>query len=413
MTVSNSQEEFAPKRAVKSQVKLKLAITGPSGSGKTEGALALATNLCKAMGFTTPDQIEGKIMVVDTENDSASLYAAEPGIEPGPGRYIFDTVTLRAPYTSERYKKAMQAAVDGKFLFLIVDTISAQWAGDGGVLRRKDKADSIPGANQWTNWAKFDPEYASFVEFLLQIPIHTIVTMRTKQKYVQETVGGKTKIRKLGMEPTQRDGIEYEFTVVFDVDMVTHRCVVSKDRTRLFLGADEVFDLLDPDVSAALHKWRISGAEMAPVEWKPQIDEPKAGAKKSPPVAEPKRADASVFLSAEDRQRFWVDAKKHKLGPEYTETQLSEDLRIWMFDTFGGITTTTQLPLSRVNEARIWAQSPPEKRTLAVGERKARDAANILNMNEAELRGELQVASGDWEEVASSLGSKIDAAAER
>ena len=55
------------RKAEKRQVKLKLGIQGPSGSGKTEGALALATNLW-------PD---AKILVVDTENESASLYAFE------------------------------------------------------------------------------------------------------------------------------------------------------------------------------------------------------------------------------------------------------------------------------------------------------------------------------------------------
>jgi hypothetical protein len=226
---------------------------------------------------------------------------------------------------------------------------------------------------------------------------------------------GRQTPRKVGMEPIQRAGAEYEYSIVFELDMA-HNALVSKNRTRLFedeKGLPVAINLADPGVAQQIHTWLTTGAALVEKEWKaPSEKRAPSGSGQQAPVEASKRADASVFLSAEDRQRFWVDAKKHKLGPEYTESQLSEDLRIWMFDTFG-ITTTTQMPLSRVNEARIWAQSPPEKRILAVGERKARDAANILSMNEAELRAELQVANGEWEEVVSSLGSKIDAAAER
>src|SRR5690242_14563070 len=84
------------RKAEKRQVKLKLAIQGPSGSGKTEGALALAKNLWP----------NAKILLVDTENESASLYA---------DRYEFDTIPLDPPFESVRYEACVDYAVENGY----------------------------------------------------------------------------------------------------------------------------------------------------------------------------------------------------------------------------------------------------------------------------------------------------------
>lgn len=231
--------EFAPRKAQKHSVKLKMAIQGPSGSGKTEGALALAKNFVP----------NAKILVVDTENDSASLYA---------DRYEFDTISLTAPYTSERYKKAMQVAATNSYDVLIVDSISQQWDGEGGILRRKEEKDRS-GGNSFTNWASFTPEHTAFLEFIKQLPVHTIVTMRTKQAYVLEKNDrGKETPRKVGLDPLQRDGTEYEFTIVFDVNM-SHRSTTSKNRTTLF-QTDDPIDLTSPMVAGEIRDWLANGA---------------------------------------------------------------------------------------------------------------------------------------------------------
>jgi energy-coupling factor transporter ATP-binding protein EcfA2 len=235
--------EFTPRKATKSRVKLKMAIQGPSGSGKTEGALALAKHLVP----------EGRILLIDTENESASLYA---------NRYDFDTIPLNAPYTSERYKQAMQVAAAQKYDVLIVDSLSQQWDGEGGILRRKEALDRTPNSNSFTNWAKFTPEHTAFVEFIKQIPVHTIATVRTKQDYViEENDRGKKTPRKIGMAPIQRDGMEYEFTLVFDVSM-GHLAMPSKNRTTLFGDGDAV-DLTDPKVAISIRQWLEDG-EHAP-----------------------------------------------------------------------------------------------------------------------------------------------------
>lgn len=230
--------EFQPKKARKQSVKLKMAIQGPSGSGKTEGALALATNFMPG----------GKILLIDTENESASLYA---------DRYEFDTIPLSAPYTSDRYRKAMQVAVAGGYDFLIVDSISHQWDGEGGILRRKEEKDRA-GGNSFANWASFTPEHTGFVEFIKQLPVHTIVTMRSKQAYVMEkNEKGKEVPRKVGLDPIQREGMEYEYTLVFEVGM-SHRATTSKNRTTLFQN-DAIIDLTEPAVAESIREWLQNG----------------------------------------------------------------------------------------------------------------------------------------------------------
>lgn len=237
-------ELFTPRKAQRKVVKLKMAIQGPSGSGKTEGALALASNFMP----------HAKILVIDTENDSASLYA---------DRYEFDTITLSSPYASERYQSAMSAAVSGGYDFLIVDSLTQQWDGDGGILRRKEAADRVTGSNGYANWAKFTPEHTRFVEFIKNLPVHTICTMRSKQDYILETnEKGKQQPRKVGMAPIQRDGLEYEFTLVFDVNM-NHMATASKNRTTLF-SDEEPIDLRNPAVAASLRTWLDTGVLLPP-----------------------------------------------------------------------------------------------------------------------------------------------------
>ena len=229
--------EFAPQKAVKSRVKLKVGVQGPSGSGKTWGALALARNMWP----------ESKICLIDTENESASLYA---------DRWDFDTIPLRAPFTTDRYIQAIDAAIDGKYDVVIIDSITPQWDGEGGILRRKEELDRRPGANSYTNWATFTPEHEKFKQHLVQSPIHLICTMRSTQEYAMSEKDGKKKIEKLGMSPIQRAGFSYEFSIVFDLQM-DHIATVDKDRTGLFDA--RTFSLSDPKVAKEIKNWLESG----------------------------------------------------------------------------------------------------------------------------------------------------------
>jgi hypothetical protein len=119
-------------------------------------------------------------------------------------------------------------------------------------------ADSGQG-NSYTAWRKITPEHNALVEAMLQSPAHVIATMRAKQDYVQEKdeKTGKTTVRKIGLAPVQRDGMEYEMTVVMDID-ANHVANASKDRTGLFDGR---YFTPTRDTGRELLEWLESGAD--------------------------------------------------------------------------------------------------------------------------------------------------------
>lgn len=203
------------KKAERKQAKLRLALSGPSGSGKTTGALLIA----KGMG--------GKIAVVDTERKSASLYS---------DLCDFDVEELEPPYTPERYIKIIHAAEEAGYTTLILDSITHEWNGQGGILEIVDGiAKAKFRGNSYAAWNEGTPRHQKFVDAMLASPLHIIATMRSKSVYVEtEKANGKKTIEKQGTAPQQRDGLEYEFTAVLDLSVDGNLALPSKDRTRLF-----------------------------------------------------------------------------------------------------------------------------------------------------------------------------------
>lgn len=226
-----------------------MSIAGPTGSGKTLAALAWAWHVAGGKRFA----------VVDTENESAALYADHPLLLQicGP-TFGFDSLDIRPPYLTAKYQEALELAIQEGYPALVIDSLSHQWDGDGGILQRKEQADTVPGSNHWTNWAPFTKEYNAFRDALLNCPIHLVACMRSKMAYQQTQEGSKKKVEKLGLQPIQRDGLEYEFTLAFDVGM-DHRADTSKDRTGRFAG--ERWDLLEPAVIRRYVEWLDSSAE--------------------------------------------------------------------------------------------------------------------------------------------------------
>lgn len=225
------------KQAVRQVAKLRLALSGPSGSGKTYSALLIASGI-------VPME---KVAVIDTENGSANLYA---------NLGMYSVLTLHPPYTPKKYIEAIRAAEQEGFELVIIDSLSHAWNGEGGLLEQKDKAtDAKYKGNGWAAWREVTPEYNKLIETMLNSPCHIIATMRAKTEYMQDDSSGRKRIVKVGAAPIQRDGIEYEFTVVFDLS-IDHVATVNKDRTRLFDGQ---YFVPTPDVGKTLKQWLDAG----------------------------------------------------------------------------------------------------------------------------------------------------------
>lgn len=206
-------------KALRKKAKLRLALTGPSGSGKTYGALEIA----KGLG--------GKTAVIDTEKGSASLYS---------DRFNFDVLELDPPFTPERFIEAIGAAQEAGYDNLIIDSITHEWSGSGGCLELLDGlAKAKYRGNTWSAWSEITPRHNAFLDAILRSDLHIIATMRSKTETAQVDKGnGKKGVDKLGMKSEQRDGVEYEFTTVLDLNHETHTAMASKDRTGLFSNTE-------------------------------------------------------------------------------------------------------------------------------------------------------------------------------
>lgn len=226
------------KRAERKKAKLRLVLSGVSGSGKTFGALMLARG------------IGGRIALIDTEHKSAQLYSDV---------CEFDTLELEAPFSPERYIEAIHAAEAEGYDVLIIDSITHEWNGTGGVLEIIDSlAKSKFKGNSWAAWSEGTPRHRKFVEAMLGSNIHIIATIRTKAAYVEtEDDRGKKTVKKLGTAPEQRDGMEYEFTTMLELSRDGNFAIASKDRTRIF-GDPEV---LTPETGKKLLNWLESGED--------------------------------------------------------------------------------------------------------------------------------------------------------
>ena len=222
-------------KASKKQVKLRLGLSAVSGGGKTYSALLLAYGLCGDWN---------KIGVIDTENDSASLYS-DLG--------AFNTLPLTAPYTPERYIQAIEACEKAGMEVIIVDSITHEWAGKGGIL----ESHSGMTGNSFTNGSSITPRHASFIDKILKSKCHVITTVRRKQDYeMSKDSNGKVKVEKAGLKEITREGYEYELTLNLELD-IKHNAKASKDRTGLFIDKPDF--IITYETGEIIKRWCESG----------------------------------------------------------------------------------------------------------------------------------------------------------
>ncbi len=243
------------KRAIKHESKLRMALAGPSGSGKTYTSLILASSLAGDKG----------IIVIDTERGSAAKYA---------DLFTFDTIELDT-FSPENYIDAIHVAEQAGYDVLIIDSLSHEWNGAGGMLEIVDTiAKRNKAGNTFTAWGEATPRHNRLVDAITRANMHVIVTMRSKQDYVieKDERTGKSIPRKVGMAPIQRDGFEYETDVFCDLDM-ENTLIVQKSRCPALSGA--VIAKPDAKVAEVLKAW-LSGAP-APAKEPSYLDVYEAG----------------------------------------------------------------------------------------------------------------------------------------
>jgi len=213
-----------------------MALQGPAGAGKTFSSLLIAE------GLTSGDF--SKVAVIDSENGSSNLYSDL-------GDYYVLSLEKHNP---EEYIKAIDLCEKEGIEVIIIDSITHAWEF------LLDFHASLSG-NSFTNWGKITPRQKAFIDKILNSTCHIIATMRTKQDYVLNQKDGKYIPEKVGLKAVQRDGVEYEFTVILDLD-IKHFATCSKDRTGLFMDKPEF--QITRGVGRKIKQWCEKGLDLQP-----------------------------------------------------------------------------------------------------------------------------------------------------
>jgi hypothetical protein len=235
---------YSFQKATKKSARLRLALIGVAGAGKTYTALNIAQHLGK------------RIAVIDTERGSAAKYSDV---------FDFDVLEIET-YSPRTYMDAIEAAEEAGYDVLIIDSLSHAWAGREGALEMVDKVAKRQGSgNNFGAWRDVTPLHNAMVDKIVSARLHIIATMRAKTEYVQEKNDktGKTTVRKVGLAPVQRDGLEYEFDVVADLDM-ENNFIVGKTRCPELGGV--VVPKAGREIATKLRNWLLVGSEIPQFE---------------------------------------------------------------------------------------------------------------------------------------------------
>jgi hypothetical protein len=224
---------FTP--ATRTSTKARIALCGPSGSGKTWTALTLA----HALGE--------RIAVIDTERGSASKYAGVNG-------WKFGTVAP-GKFSPEALTGLLSEAGQEGFDVLVLDSWSHYWMGVDGMLEQVDKR--ARNGNNFSGWKEVRPDERRMIDALISYPGHVIATLRVKTEYViEENDRGKKVPRKIGLKPEQREGVEYEFDLVGDLD---HENTLTVTKSRIPNLTRAVIREPDADLGKTIRSWLEDG----------------------------------------------------------------------------------------------------------------------------------------------------------
>ncbi|MEZ0066737.1 hypothetical protein ABIA32_002749 [Streptacidiphilus sp. MAP12-20] len=347
---------FTP--ATRQQSKARIALEGPSGSGKTFTALTLATTM------------DDRVALIDTERGSASKYAVGKN---GQG-FAFDTLQM-TKFDPRDLVGALAAAGQAGYGAVVVDSLSHFWMGIGGMLELVDAIGKRGGGGgNFGGWKEARPFERQMIDALLAYPGHIIVTMRTKAEWViEEDARGKKQVRKIGTKAEQREGLEYEFDIVGDLDQ-ENTLVISKTRCPELTGG--VINRPGEDLAATVLEWLADGSSV-------------------PAVAELVAASQDPNLTFEGARELHQKAERYRLlGAAILHPVTGEPL------TFGQLITERGRALRAASAqpqtpARPLASVPPggaEQQASALDE--LRTAASAAGMTPQDLEEGFQAQYG-------------------
>jgi hypothetical protein len=224
------------KEASRKDIKIKIGIESLAGGGKTRGSLAIAH------GIQAGDM--SKVGVAQTEAGRAQCY-----VEQFPG---FKILEIPPPFTPSKFIEVIEAAEKAGFRVLIFDSLSDEWAGQGGALDMHSQATETT-KNSFTAWRRITPQHDALYNKILSSPMHIIATFKKKSDYVMEEKNGKVQPKKVGTAAVAREGTEYRFMLQLDIDLHTHLATATKDNLGLFDGKEPF--LISTETGRLIREW--------------------------------------------------------------------------------------------------------------------------------------------------------------
>jgi hypothetical protein len=157
---------FSHRLATRDKTPLLVGLVGSSGSGKTFSALRLATGFKRAN--------PGEIFLIDTEAGRALQYADD---------FKFAHVPFGAPFGPLDYLGVIKYCVDNGATNIVIDSMSHEWEGPGGVLEIQAGEFLRLGPKlQGLSWNKPKSEHRRLINTILQFNCNFIFCFRAKEK---------------------------------------------------------------------------------------------------------------------------------------------------------------------------------------------------------------------------------------
>lgn len=200
---------------------------GPSGGGKT------LSMLLYARGIVGP---KGKICLVDSENKRGSLFADQI-----PGSY--KVIDLEAPFSPGRYQAAIDHAC-GIADIVVVDSMSHEWEGPGGVLDwQEEELHRMSGGDhekaermKMLSWKDPKRSHKALLQWMLLTPKPLILCFRAEKKthFDEDTSPPKPDAiaRELGREEKRkRSVVTDKFTTPIGAKNFVWDCLITYEMT--------------------------------------------------------------------------------------------------------------------------------------------------------------------------------------
>lgn len=243
-------------------MKVPIMLMGASGSGKTVSSLLIAKGIVWEMfPDLSDDEKWEKIAVIDTEHSRSTLYAGMTINEQEIGSFLH--YDLEAPFTTQRYKDAFMECKSAGCEVIIIDSITHAWSGEGGVL---DKVNALGG--KFSDWNKVKPDENTLLSMFLDTDVHVIACVRSKQGYELTTLDtGKLQIEKVGLKAEQKDSLEYEFAITFQLYQ-NHTAEAMKDNSNSFDGRFVITE----KTGKQIYEWAEEGIDIKALERKKKAD---------------------------------------------------------------------------------------------------------------------------------------------